>query len=470
MREIRAIARREFLETYRDTRFRWMCVVVFGALLVAFGAGWSARAESARQRAAAAAEQRELWLNQGKKNPHGAAHFGYYAFRPELPTANLDRGLDPYLGTVQFLEAHMRDVAAYRPVEDDGPARRFGEMTAAFTLQILLPLIIIALAYGAYAGERETLRQTLSLGIAPSRVAVGKALGAALPMLAIVVPAAALGALALTMSNGFGALRDSLPRLVVLIAAYLAYLLLFVGVSIAVSARARSARAAAVILFGFWGFNCLLAPRLVADTGASLHPIPSAAEFRKAIRDEAKGHGDWDAQVAEKTRQLMAKYGVDDPKKLPINPEAVMLADGEENDTRANEKHFLALFERYDRQRGFLERSGFVVPLVAIQAVSSGMTGTDFAHHRHFSDAAEHYRRELVNTLNADILAQGNSDKIWDYEADAALWSKIPPFSYQAPDWRWAAREIGFSLALLGGWLVAVTGAVWLSARRPRLE
>jgi ABC-2 type transport system permease protein len=198
--------------------------------------------------------------------------------------------------------------------------------------------------------------------------------------------------------------------------------------------------------------------------------VPSAAEFRKAIREDARGHFDWDKQVAEKTRQLLAQYGVDDPKKLPVNPEAVILAEGEENDTQANEKHFLALFERYDRQRGFLERSGFIAPLAAIQAVSSGMTGTDFAHHRHFSDAAERYRRDLVTLLNADILAQGNSDKIWEYEADAALWAKIPPFSYQSPDWRWAARQTGLSLAILGGWLVVVTGAVWVSARRPRLE
>jgi ABC-2 type transport system permease protein len=38
---------------------------------------------------------REQWLHQGVKNPHSAAHYGVYAFKPKMPLSLVDQGVDP---------------------------------------------------------------------------------------------------------------------------------------------------------------------------------------------------------------------------------------------------------------------------------------------------------------------------------------------------------------------------------------
>lgn len=85
-----------------------------------------------------------------------------------------------------------------------------------------------------------------------------------------------------------------------------------------------------------------------------------------------------------------------------------------------------------------------------------GLSGTDFAQHRHFAEAAEQYRRTLVNTLNQEIVAQGHSDLIWDFKGDRRLWERVTPFSYNAPGLGWALGNHPPSLVLLALWLVAV--------------
>ena len=49
-------------------------------------------------------------------------------------------------------------------------------------------------------------------------------------------------------------------------------------------------------------------------------------------------------------------------------------------------------------------RLGWLSPAVAFDVTSAAFAGTDFAHHRHFIDFAESYRRRLVNRMNADLI------------------------------------------------------------------
>ena len=112
-------------------------------------------------------------------NAHAAAHYGVYVFKPVAPLSVFDRGLQPFVGSTVYLEAHRQNQAAFLPAQDSTSMRRFGDLTAAACLQLLLPLLIILFAFGALAGEREsgTLRQVLSLGVRPASLVFGKAMG-----------------------------------------------------------------------------------------------------------------------------------------------------------------------------------------------------------------------------------------------------------------------------------------------------
>ena len=269
---IMRIARKEFTDLVRDGRFRWSATLVGAFLLVSLGAGWLHVRDARAQLEAAQATARTHWESQGEKNPHSAAHYGIYAFKPRLPLSFVDQGVDPWTGTSVWLEAHRQNEFLMRPAQDATAAQRFGTLTAAGVLQHLVPLLVILLAFGALAGERErgTLRQLLASGVGRRELTAGKALGVAAALALLVVPAALLGSAALL--TGSAATGSILTRGSVLALVYLTYFGAFVGLSLAVSAWAPSARTALVALLGIWVVNGLVAPRAAVDLSSWLHP------------------------------------------------------------------------------------------------------------------------------------------------------------------------------------------------------
>ncbi len=97
---------------------------------------------------------RQQWLNQGAKGLHSAAHYGVYAFKPQMPLSFIDRGVEAYTGAAVWLEAHKQNDFRYRPAQDQTAVARFGELTAATVLQILLPL------FNNFAGIHDVCRRT----------------------------------------------------------------------------------------------------------------------------------------------------------------------------------------------------------------------------------------------------------------------------------------------------------------------
>jgi ABC-2 type transport system permease protein len=210
---ITRIARNGFTETVRDGRFRWAAAVVLLLLITALALGGKHYRQVKAEHDAAQAASRNSWVGQGRRNPHSAAHDGVYAFKPKLPLSLMDTGLDPYTGISVWLEAHYQNPSRYRPAEDTTAVQRFGELTAATVLQLLLPLLIVLLSFNAFAGEREmgTLRQLLSLGVSKKTLVFGKAPGIT-SALVLFVPAMLIGVLALALASENGALMLSLPQ------------------------------------------------------------------------------------------------------------------------------------------------------------------------------------------------------------------------------------------------------------------
>ena len=96
--------------------------------------------------------------------------------------------------------------------------------------------------------------------------------------------------------------------------AYLLYQGIFIGVSLAVSARAPLSRLALVILLAFRIVNGLIAPHAGADVAKRTYPTPSAFAFQQAVdrdlRNGLDGHDSEDKRAAELKRRVMKQYGV----------------------------------------------------------------------------------------------------------------------------------------------------------------
>ena len=460
---IKHIARKEFTDVIRDGRFRWCAAVVGALLLVSLGHGWAQARQAQEELAAAQATARDHWESQGEKNPHSAAHYGIYAFKPRLALSFVDEGVDPYTGTSVWLEAHRQNDFLMRPAQDATSAQRVGALTAAQVLQNLVPLLVILLTFGALAGEREqgTLRQLLATGIGRSDLALGKALGIAGALALLLVPAALVGAAALVVGST-GPAASPLARGAVLAGVYLAYFAAFVGLSLAVSAWARSARTALVVLLAVWVVNGLVAPRAAVDLSKWIHPTPSAVEFAQALEREMAAGVD-DIQRPDRaalTESLLAEHGVERAEDLPVNDVGIYLQESEEFGNRIFDRNYGALWDTFERQGVVHEALAVAAPLLAVRTLSMGLAGTDVEQHRHFATAAETYRRDLMRRMNGD-LAENSRSGDFSYAAGPDLWAEVPPLQYDAPTLGWVLNNRILSLLVLGLWLA---GAVWAAA------
>jgi ABC-2 type transport system permease protein len=462
------IAKKEMTEMFRDGRFRLASAIVAVLLLASLAAGWKQYANLKTQHETAQKAERQNWLGQTPKNPHQGAHYGVYAFKPKSQLSVVDTGVDPYVGVAVYLEAHKQNEFKFRPAQDAATSiQRFGELTAAVVLQILIPLLIILLSFSSFAGEREqgTLRQVLSLGVERSSLAAGKALGVAGALAVVLVPATLIGVVALALTSNEGLLAVDVSRTILMIGVYGLYFLIFLSLSLAVSARSSSSRVALVVLLSCWILNGLIATRAFSDLAGFLHPTSSEVGFDAALQRDLEDTRELNTRLDEIKTGLFQKYGVSKLDDLPINFRAISLQQAEEYNYTKFEKHFGEVFDRFEQQNGVYQLGAAVAPLLAVRSLSMGLAGTDFAHHRDFTTAAENYRRTIVRYMNDDILVHPTKAGE-EYIAGSELWKKVPEFQYQAPGSLWALSHYKTSIVLLVVWLAAAAAAAVFASRR----
>ena len=452
-----SIARKEFQDTWRDGRFRWAAVIVLALLCVSFLLARQQVDHQRKEREEATKMERDNWLNQGRKNAHAAAHYGVYVFKPVAPLSVFDRGLQPFVGSTVYLEAHRQNQAAFLPAQDSTSMRRFGDLTAAACLQLLLPLLIILFAFGALAGEREsgTLRQVLSLGVRPASLVFGKAMGLGGALGVLLVPIAAGGIYVFSGISGMGTATDeSWLRLALMACAYLLYLGAILVISLTVSALAPTSRSALSILLVFWAVNAVLAPRLASDLAQRSHPMPKLAELDAKLLEASKQALNSHNPNSPAMKEFIEKH-LDASGKLPPNFEVLLMEESERQTNQVYEKHFGEIWDLLEAQDEVVTWTGLAAPLLGLRSASVALAGTDFTHHRHFSIAAEDHRREFIRMLNNSHGASGRE-----------LWEKLPPFRYHPPSLSEAVSVAMPGLTILCLWLAGGCAALYFASRR----
>ncbi|MEQ9414639.1 MAG: ABC transporter permease subunit, partial [Cyclobacteriaceae bacterium] len=203
------IAIKEFKELIREGRFRIMSGAIAVLLIVATVITFNYYQWVNAQHVAAKENARNVWVSQDEKNPHSAAHYGTYAFKPKYPMSLIDQGVDKYTGLSIYLEAHKRNEAQYMAAQDQTAASRFGDLTPDFILLFIIPLFIILIGFNTFTREREsgTLRLLKSQGLSSMKLALGKWLGVFLPVLLITLFMALLTLILLLGIPDFGELN-----------------------------------------------------------------------------------------------------------------------------------------------------------------------------------------------------------------------------------------------------------------------
>ncbi|HJU43929.1 MAG TPA: ABC transporter permease subunit [Vicinamibacterales bacterium] len=469
MRAALAIAAKDATETWRDGRFRWAAGLLFVLLVAAIAGGVQYQRDIARQHADAQRAERDAWFDKGDMNPHAAAHYGAFIFKPVQPLSAIEPGLDPFLGVFVFLEAHKQQLARHRPIEDAAPTRRLGLLTPATVALVLLPLLVISLTFSSFAGERDqgTLRPLLALGVSRGALLAGKALGALLPLIVIMTPAMIIAALLLYLSAPSDPGAPIGARAFGLLALYLLHAMIWTGLGLAVSARARSQATALIVLLALWFANAFVMPPVAMAAAKAITPSPSAIEFAAAIEDEKDRWPNWDQRVDNVMMRFLD--GEFDAAMAPANVEVVALLESEKEETALYDRHFARLFQTYEEQARAYERVGLIAPTLAARALSMALAGTDEFHDRAFAAAASRYRAAMLTTLN-DELAESGRLNTFDYVRGRDLWEQVPPFDYDVPALGEVVATRWWSVVVLGLWMLITAAATVWSVSSMRLE
>lgn len=462
------IAQKEVKEIVRDGRFRITAGIVFLLLLTAILVSRSYYKSINEQHEQAKKNARSEWINQGKKNPHSAAHYGTYAFKPKYPLSLMDNGVDKYAGVSIFLEAHNRGEAQYMAAQDQ-TLSRFGDLTPDFVLMFIIPLLIILIGFNAMTREREsgTLRLLHSQGVNPWKLTLGKWLGILFPVILIVIPIYIIAAILLTNVTDFG--EFSLAALSMLFLVYLAYYAVFINITLFISSVVKKSNLAMVTLLGIWILSCLAMPKISTEIAEALYPYPTQLEFEEKIAlDKEKGldgHNPWNAEAKKLEEETLKKYGVDSLQQLPFNWDGYLMQEGEKHDASIYFKHYEALKDTYVNQTGIYRATAVLSPFLPARFLSMAISRTDYTSHWHFADAAEKYRILLVGKMNGHMVENSKTGD-WDYTVDKEVWASVPEFDYQPPAYATIIAGNTSNILTLLGWVVLSFVALYISVRR----
>ncbi len=467
---IARLVRLEITNLWRDSGLVATLAVFAAVFLLCGSAAWMDVRDSARLKAEVAAHERERWLGQGETDPHTAAHYSIYAFKPSLPLQAVDPGIVPFVGEAVWLEAHHQNDLLFRPQQDASVFQRWGLVDPAGLLTRFGPLAVFLVAFAVAARERERGVLGLALGNTSHRGSylAGK-IGAvtASTGLALVVPLVIIGLLSIT--TGVVHRGDELLRLSGWTMCTLAYLAVLSSVAVSVSVVAPSVQVACAGFLLIWVSFVLVALPASSAIAKWRSPLPSFQQMKLVLIDEAPAY--WTPEAgAEQIASIVQRYAVSqesDLSGLHINVRGAQLDLAERHAQRVFHREIGHFYDRVSAQDASYAQLAWLSPAVAFDVASAALTGTDFVHHRHFLDFAESYRRQLVNRMNADLISHPAIDGR-EHTNDVALWSEIPAFDYTSLSVFTGVHPAGMALLALACWVIVSVGVAAVTVRYVR--
>ncbi|MEC3906641.1 DUF3526 domain-containing protein [Tamlana sp. 2201CG12-4] len=430
---IRKTIIKELKEIFRDGRFKFSALLVIVLISVAIVIGSSQYKSTSKQYDISQNSEREVWDNQGEKNPHSAAHFGTYVFKPKNALALLDQGVDKFEGISIFLEAHSRNEAQYSAAGDQTELSRFGELSPEFILLFVIPLLIIIIGYNSFTKEKEGGTDVLlkSQGISNLKLTIAKLIAVYSPVFIICTALFLTAGIILSSLANYGSFSWS--KLLSLYTTYLLYYLVFTQIVLLISALAKRSGIALVSALSFWILSCFIAPKVAANIAEVKYPYPTKQEFTNNLEDAKKGglsgHNPWSKEAKDLEDKLLKEHNVNHISELPFNFSGYIMQKGEEHEAEVYFKAYSKLKEQFSNQTNTYKTMAFISPFLPTRFLSMGIAGTDYESHMSFAEAAEDYRIQTQKFLNDNNM---NNSKYGErgYKADADFWKTLPKFSY----------------------------------------
>ena len=411
---------------------------------------------------------RKQWDEMDPTNPHRAAHFGSYAFKPINILNSLDEGINSVTGNVLRLEGHTQNNAMFSEASQSLIMSKFGKLKPSLLFQFIIPLFLIFLSFNSYVKERESGRLKLLLvqGASMKNVVFSKVLSIWF-----------LGVLLLLFSiciqfifNSNELLLDILIRLMVFIVAYSLYYLILVLLTIFISLALRNATGALSLTVVLWVLWTIFLPKIIGNSVEQISPLPSRVAFQNAMdEDRSKGidgHNPSAERENELIQETLAKYNVNNLEELPVNFTGILMQADEEYGNKVWDRHFGDLYTQLQSQKMYYQLSGFINPFVSIQNLSMATSGTDMFHHLDFLKQAEKYRRFFIKKLNDEYAFGGAKTGDRGWKADTEFFQSVKDFSYQFPLFITFLSKYILDILALVMWVFILTLSIIFSAKK----
>ena len=395
---------------------------------------WMSNLQSDNQIKAQAAAQKHIrsqWDNLEPMNPHRAAHYGVYVFKPISILNSLDDGVSSITGNVLKLEGHVQNEIVHSEASQSITISKFGKLKPSIILQYVVPLFLIFLSFGSITNDKETGRMKLIVmqGVSPGKLVLSKSISIWLYGLMLI-----MFSVLLQSSLGSFALDTGL-RLGLIFISYGLYYLIVVCLSTFISASFKSNTSAISLLLATWIAWTIFLPKIWGNTVEKVHPLPSRQNFIAQMKEDRSkgidGHNPRDERRSKLEKEYLFKYKVDSLSQLPINFDGIVMQADEEYGNQVWDKHFGSNYLIYQKQKKLYQLSGLLNPFSSLQNLSMGFCGSDMIHHLDFLKKAEHYRRYLIKTLNDKHAYGGSKTGEWRWTVDNTFFRSVKTFDYQ---------------------------------------
>lgn len=404
---------------------------------------------------------RQQWEAQNN-NPHEAAHFGTYLFKPLNLLSAFDPGLNDYFGTTYRVEAHVQHEVDYSNAERNDALMRFGQFTLALIMQLLIPLLLLFISSSALTFEKEsgTFKMLMSQGLKPAQLVWGKIWSNYLMVTLLVLPIFIVLAVVILFSPSSAMLWG---RFLVIVCGYLLFYLLVTLTGVMVSAVSGTSRTAILIVLTIWLFSSILLPKIATSTAADRYPLVSRAAFNNDVKQGflkgINGDGPYRERAENYMAALLKKYHAAHADQLPVNADGLILQYNEDYQNRVFDHYYTQIENTFNSQQSFLAMTGLIDPFISLKRLSMAMSGTDFYHHQAFFLQAKSYRNTFIRRLNLQLASHPvKSNEA--YKADPAFYAQLKDFKYQPPSLLYTLWLQRHALLSLCGWVMSLSLAI----------
>ncbi|WP_142682769.1 DUF3526 domain-containing protein [Chitinophaga polysaccharea] len=458
---------KELRTMYREKTVLFSFVIIWGALLTA-GLFTLLQYRQEQQRRQDANTMFVRQWEQQERNPHAAAHFGTYIFKPLNLAGAFDPGLDEYSGTTYRIEAHVQHEVDHSQAQGSDASARFGPFSISLVLQLMVPLLVMVTAAVSVTAEKEagTLKMLLVQGRYSTAIIWSKVWAHYLLFAGMLLPFFGLYFTGAAIAAGR---NDLWSRSAVIVGAYLLYYLLIVVIAVSISALSSSSRSATMNVLLCWLCFSIILPKVAASQANKAFPVMPRAVFEDQVKQGylkgLNGHDPYYERSERYLKQILQQYHANSLSQLPVDADGIIMQYHEDYRQQVFHHYYSKVAQSFSRQQSFLSRAGMLDPFIGLKRISMSMSGTDYYAHQAFYQQAQLYRDYFIRTLNMELAAHPGKS-YGSYKAGPEFFRQIKKFSHTLPPVQAAVLQQRLGFVSLCTWILLAFFCLHLISKR----